>query len=205
MDELPSHSQPVNPSHVTINGLSYYCTHNASVNNSIYGHAQTSVNHLDHTLQRAHNSTWTTHTAETTTLLEATRLQKPYTYMCNIVTELVTEFYLYSIVYIYLINSRLDVTHSVHHHFRTIQTLSWCQRVVGFSRNWENLTAIEFTTTTTMTNRSDTLSWCQISGKNSRNRRENLTVIKLTHTMTTTMTVNSRKNLHTHTAFQEAF
>ena len=79
--------------------------------------------------------TWTTHTAETTTLLEATRLQKLYTYMCNIVTEfylysivyicnIVTEFYLYSIVYIYLINSRLDVTHSVRHHFRTIQTLS---------------------------------------------------------------------------------
>ena len=65
--------------------------------------------------------------------------------MCNIVTELVTEFYLYSIVYIYLINSRLDVTSSVHHHFCTA-----------------------------------TLSWCQISGKNSRNRRENLTVIKLT-------------------------
>ena len=64
--------------------------------------------------------TWTTHTAETTTLLEATRLQKLYTYMCNIVTE----FYLYSIVCIYLINSRLDVTHSVRHHFRTIQTLS---------------------------------------------------------------------------------
>ena len=64
--------------------------------------------------------TWTTHTAETTTLLEATRLQKLYTYLCNIVTE----FYLYSIVYIYLINSRLDVTHSVRHHFRTIQTLS---------------------------------------------------------------------------------
>ena len=40
--------------------------------------------------------------------------------MCNIVTE----FYLYSIVYIYLINSRLDVTFSVRHHFRTIQTLS---------------------------------------------------------------------------------
>ena len=58
--------------------------------------------------------TWTTHTAETTTLLEATRLQKLYTYMCNIVTE----FYLYSIVYIYLINSRLDVTFSVRHHFR---------------------------------------------------------------------------------------
>ena len=27
---------------------------------------------------------------------------------------------------------------------------------------------------------SQTLSWCQISGKNSRNRRENLTVIELT-------------------------
>ena len=35
--------------------------------------------------------------------------------MCNIVTE----FYLYSIVYYtYLINSRLDVTFSVRHHFR---------------------------------------------------------------------------------------
>ena len=61
--------------------------------------------------------TWTTHTAENTTLLDYKKL---YTYMCNIVTE----FYLYSIVYIYLINSRLDVTHSVCHHFRTIQTLS---------------------------------------------------------------------------------
>ena len=91
--------------------------------------------------------TWTTHTAEATTLLEATRLQKLYTYICNIVTE----FYLYSIVYIYLINSRLDVTHSVHHHFHTIQTLLWCQRVVRISRNRENLTAIESTTTTTMT------------------------------------------------------
>ena len=90
--------------------------------------------------------------------------------MCNIVTELVTEFYLYSIVYIYLINSRLDVIHSVRHHFHTA-----------------------------------TLSWCQISGKNSRNRRENLTVIELTHTMTTTTTVNSGRNLHTNTAFQEAF
>ena len=90
--------------------------------------------------------TWTTHTAETTTLLEATRLQKLYTYMCNIVTELVTEFYLYSIVYIYLINSRLDVTYSVRHHFRTIQTLSWCQRVVRISRNRrENLTVIKLT------------------------------------------------------------
>ena len=38
MDELPiqqSRSQPVNPSHVTINGLAHYYTHNASVNNSI--------------------------------------------------------------------------------------------------------------------------------------------------------------------------
>ena len=38
MDELPirqSRSQPVNPSHVTINGLAHYCTHNASVDNSI--------------------------------------------------------------------------------------------------------------------------------------------------------------------------
>ena len=38
MDELPIEqlcSQPVNPSHVTLNGLSHYCTHNASVNNSI--------------------------------------------------------------------------------------------------------------------------------------------------------------------------
>ena len=64
--------------------------------------------------------TWTTHTAENTTLQDYKKL---YTYMCNIVTE----FYLYSIVYIYLINSRLDVTYSVRHHFHTIQTLSWCQ------------------------------------------------------------------------------
>ena len=61
--------------------------------------------------------TWTTHTAETTTLLDYKKL---YTYMCNIVTEF------YFIVYIYLINSRLDVTFSVCHHFR-IETLSWCQ------------------------------------------------------------------------------
>ena len=73
-------------------------------------------------MHRPHLITWTTHTAEATTLLEATRLQEAllytalhYTYMCNIVTE----FYLYSIVYIYLINSRLDVTNSVRHHFRT--------------------------------------------------------------------------------------
>ena len=117
-------------------------------------------------MHRPHSITWTTHTEESTTLLEATRIQEAllytalhYTYMCNIVTE----FYLYSIVYIYLINSRLDVTTSVHHHFRT-RTLSWCQRVVRISRNRENLTVIE-STTTTMTNRSDTLSWCQTSGK----------------------------------------
>ena len=71
-------------------------------------------------MHRSHSITWTTHTEESTTLLEATRLQEAllytalhYTYMCNIVTEL----YLYSIVYIYLINSRLDVTNSVRHHF----------------------------------------------------------------------------------------
>ena len=63
--------------------------------------------------------TWATHTAENTTLLDYKKL---YTYMCKIVTE----FYLYSIVYIYLINSRLDVTFSVRHHF-CIETLSWCQ------------------------------------------------------------------------------
>ena len=111
-------------------------------------------------MHRPQSITWTTHTEESTTLLEATRLQEAllytalhYTYMCNIVTE----FYLYSIVYIYLINSRLDVTSSVRHHFRTA-TLSWCQRVVRICRNRENLTVIESTTTTTMTNRSDTLS-----------------------------------------------
>ena len=38
---------------------------------------------MDHTLQRVHNSTWTTHTAETTTLLDYKKL---YTYMCNIQT-----------------------------------------------------------------------------------------------------------------------
>ena len=114
--------------------------------------------------------TWTTHTAENTTLLDYKKL---YTYMCNIVTE----FYLYSIVYTYLINSRLDVTFSVRHHFRTIQTLSWCQRVVGFSRNWGNLTAIEFTTNNNNDNKSDTLTRCQTSGKS----REEFTVIKLTH------------------------
>ena len=69
--------------------------------------------------------TWTTHTAEATTLLEATRLQKLYTYMCNIVME----FYLYSIVYIYLINSRLDVTQSVRHHFRTATLSSFISKM----------------------------------------------------------------------------
>ena len=88
--------------------------------------------------------TWTTHTEESTTLLEATRPQEAllyttlhYTYMCNTVTE----FYLYSIVYIYLINSRLDVTTSVHHHFHTA-TLSWCQ-ISGKSR--EEFTVIKLT------------------------------------------------------------
>ena len=100
-------------------------------------------------MHRPHSITWTTHTEEATTLLEATRLQEAllytalhYTYMCNIVTE----FYLYSIVYIYLINSRLDVTSSVHHHFCTTRTLSWCQ-ISGKSR--EEFTVIELTHTTT--------------------------------------------------------
>ena len=75
--------------------------------------------------------TWTTHTAETTTLLEATRLQKLYTYVCNIVTE----FYLYSIVYIYLINSRLDVTHSVRHHFIQYKLYHGVRLVVNPGRN----------------------------------------------------------------------
>ena len=120
-------------------------------------------------MQRPQLITWMTHTEESTTLLEATRLPEAllytvlhYTYMCNIVTE----FYLYSIVYIYLINSRLDVTPSVRHHFCTIQTLSWCQ----------------------------------ISGKNSRNRRENLTVIELTHNNN-----NASKFKEEFIAFQEAF
>ena len=59
--------------------------------------------------------------------------------MCNIVTELVTEFYLYSIVYIYLINSRLDVTHSVCHHFRTLKILSWCQKCVATLLDYKKL------------------------------------------------------------------
>ena len=80
--------------------------------------------------------------------------------MCNIVKE----FYLYSIVYIYLINSRLDVTTSVGHHFRTA-----------------------------------TLSWCQISGKNSRNRRENLTVIELT------CNNNNNNNNNNASKFKEEF
>ena len=45
--------------------------------------------------------------------------------MCNIVTE----FYLYSIVYIYLINSRLDVTFSVRHHFRIANFISLDNRL----------------------------------------------------------------------------
>ena len=51
---------------------------------------------------------------------------------------------MYSIVYIYLINSRLDVTTSVHHHFHTTRTLSWCQ-ISGKFR--EEFTVIELTHT----------------------------------------------------------
>ena len=60
MDELPirqSRSQPVNPSHVTINGLAHYCTHNASVDNSIYGHDIAILIHLELGQHREHNST----------------------------------------------------------------------------------------------------------------------------------------------------
>ena len=108
--------------------------------------------------------------------------------MCNIVTD----FYLYSIVYICLINSRLDVTTSVRHHSRT-RTLSWCQRVVRISRNRENLTAIESTTTTTTT---DLIHYhgVRIVVKS----KEEFTVIELTR-KTTTTPINSRRNLHTHT------
>ena len=49
-------------------------------------------------------------------------------------------------------------------------------------------------------NKSDTLSWCQISGKNSRNRRENLTVIELTRNNN-----NASKFKEEFIAFQEAF
>ena len=101
-------------------------------------------------MHRPHSITWTTHTEESTTLLEATRLQEAllytalhYTYMCNIVTE----FYLYSIVYIYLINSRLDVTNSVRHHFRTTYKHYHGVRLVVKSR--EEFTVIELTHTTT--------------------------------------------------------
>ena len=51
-----------------------------------------------------------------------------------------------------------------------IHTLSWCQKVVGFSRNWENLTAIK------LINKSDILSWCQRVVRSSRNW-EHLTAI----------------------------
>ena len=77
MDELPirqSRSQPVNPSHVTINGLAHYCTHNASVDNSIEGHDIAILLHLDHTLQRAHNSTWNLDNIENTTLQDYKKL-----------------------------------------------------------------------------------------------------------------------------------
>ena len=76
--------------------------------------------------------TWITHSREHTTLLGQHTLQRTQlykttrssTHMYNIVTELVTEFYLYSIIYIYLINSRLDVTYSVRHHFRTVNFIN---------------------------------------------------------------------------------
>ena len=126
--------------------------------------------------------------------------------MCNIVTEL----YLYSIVYIYLINSRLDVTNSVRHHFRTTRTLSWCQRVVRISRNRENLTVIESTTTTTTMTDLILYHGVRIVVRFSRNRRENLTVIELTCNNNNNNTTGKSKEEFTvieltHTAFQEAF
>ena len=93
-------------------------------------------------------------------------------------------FSLYSIVYIYLINSRLDVTPSVRHHFRT-RTLSWCQ-ISGKSRKAFTvikLTRKTTTTTTTPINSRRNLQWLNL-GK----FKEEFTVIE-----------------HTHTAFQEAF
>ena len=48
-----------------------------------------------------------------------------------------------------------------------------------------------------------TLSWCQISGKNSRNRRENLTVIELT--CNNNNNNNAGKFKEEFIAFQEAF
>ena len=64
-------------------------------------------------MQRPQSVTRATHTEESTTLLDY-KTTESSTLDCNIVTE----FYLYSIVYIYLIKSRLDVTFSVRHHFR---------------------------------------------------------------------------------------
>ena len=85
--------------------------------------------------------TWTTHTAEDTTLSDYKKL---YTYVqhCNRTCNRIL-LVQYSI-YIFPINSRLDVTHSVRHHFRTIQTLSWCQ-TSGKSR--EEFTVIKLTHT----------------------------------------------------------
>ena len=53
--------------------------------------------------------------------------------------------------------------------------------MVGFSRTGKILQQSNSTTTTTTMAKSDTLSWCQISGK----IQKNFTVIELTHTHST--------------------
>ena len=58
--------------------------------------------------------------------------------------------------------------------------------MVGFSRNWENLTAIK------LNNKSDTLSWCQ-------------TVVRIKLLYEQDFAVNCYSDLNSHTAFQEAF
>ena len=64
-------------------------------------------------MQRPQTVTWTTHTEESTTLLDY-KTTGSSTLRCATLAE----FYLYSIVNIYLIKSGLDVTFSVRHHFR---------------------------------------------------------------------------------------
>ena len=61
--------------------------------------------------------------------------------------QLVTEFYRTCTDYIFSIKIEVRILDSRLSLFIIISlyihTLSWCQKVVGFSRNWENLTAIE--------------------------------------------------------------
>ena len=81
--------------------------------------------------------TWTTHTAENTTLLDYKKL---YTYVqhcnrtCNRILLVQYSIHIFN-------NSRLDVTHSVHHHFRI--ELYHGVRIVVKSR--EEFTVIKLT------------------------------------------------------------